>query len=133
MQPVTEMGIDLRATPDAGLTYGSAVDGGIRADFNVIFENHDPRLHDFVIASIVFLRIAEAIGSDFGAILKNDVIADDAELANRDVRISFEVVADASAPAYVNERLNRAVLADMDIIFDHDISADRCAFSDFCR
>src|SRR5205085_11754627 len=112
---------------------GSAIDRGVGADLDIIFKNHNPGLHDLVIAAVFFLGVSKAISSDFGAVLKNDVVTHDAELPNAHVRIRFEVVSDAGAPAYVNERMNRAVLADLDVVFDHDIRADRCAFTDSRR
>ena len=112
--------VDFRAAADTRFTDSGTVDRGIGCNFDVIFEHDDSGLDNFVIAAIVFLRISKPVGSDFCAVLKSDVIADNAELANADVRICLEVVADGSAAANVNEWMNYSVRSDSDVVFNDD-------------
>src|SRR5438128_728283 len=89
--------IDLRAPADASLADRAAIDGGVGADFNVIFKNDNSGLNDLVIAAVFLLRISEAIRPDLRTVLKNDIIANHAKFANGDVRIRFEIVSNACA------------------------------------
>src|ERR1700739_3456945 len=91
--------IDLCAAAHPGFAYCSAVDRGIRAHFNVVFENHNSGLNNFVIAAVFFLRVSESIGSDLGTVLENDIVANQTKFSNRDMCVRFEVVSDTRTTA----------------------------------
>ena len=112
--------VDFGAAADAGFPDSGAVDRGVSGNFDVIFEHNDSGLDNFIVGAVVFLRISKPVGSDFCAVLKSDVIADNAELANADVRICLEVVSNDDAAANVNEWMNYAVRSDSDVVFNDD-------------
>src|SRR5947207_10361070 len=45
--------IDLGATPNSRFADRGAIDGGVGADFDIVFENHDSGLHNFVVAAVI--------------------------------------------------------------------------------
>src|SRR5436309_1363087 len=124
--------VDFRAAADARFTDSGTVNRGVGGNFDVIFEHDDSGLDNFVIAAIVFLRISKPVGSDFRAVLKSDVMADNAKLAYAGVRICFEVVSDHDPAANMNEGVNDTVRSDLDVVFDDDIGTNRSAFSNRC-
>jgi len=124
--------VDFRAAPDAGLADSGAVDGGVRADLDIIFDDHDTGLDDFVVAAIIFFGIAISVGSDLCAILENDIVANDTELANRDMSVSLEVVPNTGAPADVNEWVDYAVFSNLDVVFNDGVRPNRSAFANLC-
>src|SRR5215510_11110595 len=125
--------VDFCSPADTSLADRPAVDGSVCPHFNVVFENSDPGLHDFVVAAVILLCISEAVGSDFSAILKDHPVSDPAKLSHRDVRIGLEVIADARASINVDEGIERAVLSNLHIVFNYDIRCDGRAFTDSRR
>ena len=94
--------IDFGAALDAGLTDGSAVDGGVCPDFDVVFDNHDAGLDDLVPVVAVLLRITEAVGRDADAVLQDHVVSNFGKFANRHVRVCAEIVANPAT--FADER-----------------------------
>src|SRR5262249_12300639 len=125
--------VDLCPAADTSLADRSPVDSRVGSHFYIVFQNNDSGLDDFVVAAVILLCISEAIGSDLCAILKDDAVSDPAKRSHRDVRISFEVIADARASINVYERIERAVLSDVHIVFNDDIWCNRRTFADPCR
>ena len=95
--------VDFHAAANAGFSDRSAIDSGIGADFDVVFDHDDAGLHDLVIGAVVLFGIAVAVGADLRAVLKDDVIADPAELADGNMGVGFEVIADLRALSNVND------------------------------
>src|SRR5262245_31995364 len=125
--------VDFCSPADTGLADRPAVDGRVCPHFNVVFENNDPGLHDFVVAAVILLCICESVGSDFGAILMDRLVSYVAKLSRLDVRIGLEVIASSLASINVNEGIERAVLSNLHIVFNHDIRCDGRAFTDSRR
>src|SRR5437763_13166658 len=101
--------VDFHSATDARLTDRCAIDGCIRPNFDVIFENHDSGLHDFVVAAVVFLRISKAVGSNLGPVLQGDIVSNPAKLPNRNVRTRLEVVAYSRATRDVDKWIKHAI------------------------
>ena len=70
--------IDLRSTADTRLAQGGAVDAGIGTDFDIVPDNHDSQLRDFVmvvaqpseaipIQTDADSRVQQAVAPDFAA------------------------------------------------------------------
>src|SRR5215813_8252505 len=125
--------VDFCSTADPGLADRPTVDGSVCPHFNIVFQNNDPGLDDFVVAAVILLCISEAVGSDLSAILKDHPVSDPAKLSHRDVRIGLEVVADARASINVDEGIERAVLSNLHIIFNDYIRCDGRVFTDSRR
>src|SRR5439155_9424914 len=125
--------VDLGGAADACFTDRRTVDRGIRPDLNVVFDDDDSGLHNFVVAAIRLLRIPETVGADLCAILQDDIVSDPAVFADRTVRVRFKVVANASAACDMHEWMNRASLPDDDIIVDDYKRPDGCVLTDLRR
>src|SRR6185295_3954003 len=125
--------VDLRTTTDAGFTDRAPVDGGVCANFDVVFENDDTGLNNLVVRAVVLFRVAIAIGSDLCAILQNDTVADLAEFADRNVSVRLEMIANARTVVNVHEGIDDAIVADLDIVLDHDKWTNGCASADLRR
>src|SRR5262249_55245319 len=67
--------VELDAATDHGGFQRTAVDAGVGSDFDVIFNNNAADLRKFHVAVAIFY-VAEAIGSDHGAGMNDDVISD---------------------------------------------------------
>src|SRR5215475_3768033 len=125
--------VDFCSPADTGLADRPAVDGSVCPHFNIVFQNDDSGLHDFVVAAVILLCISESVGTDLSAILKDHPVSDPAKLSHRDVRIGLEVVAYARAFINVDEGVERAVLSNLHIIFNDHIRCDGRAFTDSRR
>ena len=124
--------VDFCAAANACFADGGTVDCGVGADFDVIFENDNSGLNDFVIRAVVLLGISKPISTDLRPILKNDVVAKHAELANGDVGVGLEVVANTNTAADMDKGVNRTVASNLNVVLDHHIRADGSSFSDLC-
>jgi len=125
--------VNFCAAADTCFADRGTVDRGIGAYFDVIFENNDAGLHDLVIGAVVLLGVSKAVGTDFCAVLENDVVAKDTELSNSHVCIGLQVIACVNTAADMDKWVNGAVASDADIVFDHYIRTDGSTFSNLCR
>src|SRR5258708_901631 len=67
--------IDLSPLTDQCYAQSGAIDGGIRANFHIVFDFYDSDLRDFVMDTGTG-GVAESVGSDDGAGVDHDAIAD---------------------------------------------------------
>src|ERR1039457_4136249 len=95
--------VDLNPAPNAGFTNAGAVHAGIRLHLNVAVQHRRARLGDFFPAFAVAGK-AEAVASDNGAVLQDDVVAQDAVFAYDRVGMCEEMVANACAAINHNVR-----------------------------
>src|SRR5215467_11290708 len=89
--------VDFCAAADARLPDSGAVNASVGLNFDVVFENGRAGLHDFVPGAVFFLGKAKTVGSNDGAILENDAMADAAKFADDRMGVRKEIVADTSA------------------------------------
>ena len=73
---------------------------------------------------VAIAREAEAVAADDHAVLQEDVVAEDAELTYHSVGMGEEAVADSCSAIDDDVRQQHGVVADDDIVVDHDIGAD---------
>ncbi len=77
--------VDFCAVADARFADGGAVDAGVGLNFHVVFENGGAGLDDFMPGAVFAFGEAEAVGSDDGAVLENDAIANAAKFADNGI------------------------------------------------
>lgn len=116
--------VDFRTVRDMCLTDAGAIDAGVGLDFDIVVENGSSGLNDFVPVSGVVFGEAESIRADDGSVLKDDVVAEFAVLANHSVRVGKEIVSDVNAFIDHNVRKQDAVVADDDPGPDDNVRAD---------
>ena len=125
--------VDLGAGGDAGGLKTGSVDGGVRADFDVIFDDDDAELLEFGVLALRVGGVAKAAGADDGAGLKDDAVADLAPFADRDMGMEDTVGADWTRAPMETKGYNLGVVADHGVLVDDDIRADLDVFTDFGR
>ena len=79
----------IRVSPTAG-----PIDGRVRANLDVVFDNHVGVLRDLQVRAVRLLGEAEAVAADDRAVVQDHAVADLAPLADRDVRVDHAVVAE---------------------------------------
>src|ERR1035437_3343023 len=117
--------VDLNAAPNAGFTDAGAVHAGVRLHFNVAFQHRRAGLGDLFPAISVTGK-TEAVASDNGAILQNDVVAQPAVFAYDSVRMREEMVASACAAITHNVRHEHSIVSDLDILVNHHVGRNVC-------
>jgi len=128
--------IDLGAGMDAGFADAGAVDAGIRLDFDVVFENGRAGLNDFVPGFAGWhpglFGEAEAVRSDDGSVLEDDIVAKLTMLADDGVGMGEEMI--ANADMWIEDHVGQesGMVADHNMIFDDDIGSDVRAGPYFC-
>ena len=120
--------VDFGALADEGLAETGAVDGGIGADFDVIADLDDADLVDFDVAPVHQL-VAVAIGTDDGAGLQNDPVAQHATFAHGDIGHDVAVPADDASVADDAVRADFGAIADRGTRHDDGTGMD----ADFFR
>src|SRR5262245_19519845 len=125
--------VDLRSEPNPRFSDRCAIDGGVRADLDIVFQHDDSGLNDLVVTAVGLLGVTEAVRADPRAVLQNDIVSNPAELTHRGMRVRFEVVADSCATRDVDERVKRAVASDYHVIFNDDEGTDGGTVTDPCR
>src|SRR5260370_14109136 len=101
-----------------------AVDGRIRTDFHIVLDHLAADLRHFNQVTII-LDETEAVGPDPRAIEKRDAIADRYALADRDVAMAGEVVADRNVGINRHVRMDRRALSDLYAAAYDTVSANR--------
>jgi len=74
--------VDLRTAGNARFPYAGTVHAGIGLNFNVIFNDRRPGLHDLVPVAVLVFGEAEAVAANYDSVLEHNVVADAAELAH---------------------------------------------------
>lgn len=110
--------IDFCAAANARFAYGSAINGAVGLDFDVIFDDRRAHLLHFAPAAVFLARKAEAVCPDDGAILQNDAIADLAIFADDGMTVREEIVSDARAAIDAYEAVQNGMAADDYVIID---------------
>ena len=105
--------VELGAAAYASFADGGAVDAGVGLDLDVVFEDGGAGLLHFVPRAVALFGEAEAVAADDYAILKDDAIADLAELADHGVGMCEEVVADARTLVNRDMAVQSGIAADL--------------------
>ena len=117
--------VDLRARLNARLADGRSIDGRVRANLHVVFDDDVRVLRNLQMGAVGLLGEAEPVAADDRAVLHDDAIADDDPLANRDVRMEDAVVADARAATDDDIGIDDRARADGGAGADDDKRTDR--------
>src|SRR5436309_2644827 len=115
--------IELHATPDNSCPHGRSVDGSVRANFNVILNDHVADLGDSDQFAAV-LDKTKTVGADHSAIEQSDPIANRDPFANGDVAVTVEIVADLDFRVDNNMRMKDGVASYSHATTDYAIGAD---------
>src|SRR5579884_3738109 len=89
-------------------------------------------MQDFVITFVCLLRKTEPISTDHYTILQRHVVTNLNVLAHDGMRMSQKSVADLSATIDCDEAFQHAIIADLDVILNDDVRADRGILTDAC-
>lgn len=115
--------VDLRASVDAGLAQGSAVDAGISLDFYVIFEDGVAGLGDFAPSSGGFCE-AETVGADDGSVLQRHIVAYGTLFAYHSVGVGKKAIANAGVRIDDDVRVEDGVVTQNHVLSDDNIGRD---------
>ena len=121
--------VDFHAAPNACFTHAGTVNAGVRLHFHGIFQHRQPGLHDLVPGAGIIFGEAEAVRSNDGAVLQNDVVPELAILAHHGVGVREKVVSDVRAAVDDGMRQQFCVSANYDIGVDDDVGADVRVFA----
>ena len=106
--------VDLRAGANPRFTDGRPIDGRVRPNLHVVFDNDVGMLRDFQMRPVSLLHESETVAADDRAVLHDHAMADLHAFAHRHVR------------------MNHTVVANPDIGADHDIGINGRARADAC-
>src|SRR6266511_4128538 len=123
--------IDLYAARDHGSSEGCPVDGGVRADFDIVLDHHDPCLGNLD-ALITAAGVAKTIATDDHARVKNDPVPQTAPLAHDDVGMKHALRTDLYFFPEKYPRENNRTRADPYARADKGIGEDGYAFAQDC-
>jgi len=84
--------VNFGAATDMRFADGCAVNGAVRLDFDVVFDDGDAALDNLLVRSVSALGEAKTVATDDCAVLERDTVADTAELTHYGVRMSQKIV-----------------------------------------
>jgi hypothetical protein len=122
--------VDLGASLDSRLAHGRTIDGRIRPQLHIVFEDDGGNLRNLLVRAVAAANEAVAIAADDDAVLQDYAIAKRAALANRDIGVDDAVAADHGAGADGHVRIDDGAVADAGARADHDERSDRYASSE---
>ncbi len=117
--------IDLCSTRNAGLFKAGPVDGGISADFNVIFEDDDAELLLFDVFAFFIRSIPKSTGADHSAGLDDNAVAELAAFTDGDVGMEDAVAADFNTRAKGHGRSEECAFFDDAVSINDAARANR--------
>src|SRR5204862_2784357 len=118
--------VDLGAGADARFADGRPIDGRIRADLNVVFDDYQGRLRNLEVRAVRLPREPESVAAEHDAVVQNHAVSDNDAVANRGVRVHDAVVADARARANGDVRIKDGPRANRGAGADTDERTNRC-------
>ena len=116
--------VDLGAVADFGGADSGAVDGRVGLHVDAAADADGPRLRNLFPMALLVFGEAKAISADDDAILKRDVVAENAILADHGVSVREEVAADLHAGIEHDVRQDGCVRADADLRTNDSVCAD---------
>ena len=116
--------VDFGTGVDPGLADRGAVDAGVGLDFDVVFDDRGTGLEDLVPGAVGLAGEAEAVGSDDGSVLQDDVVAQPAVFADDGVGMGEEVVSGLGMRVEDDVGQDDGVVADRDVIADDRVGAN---------
>src|SRR5208337_1809430 len=87
--------VDLGAAADAGFVESAAVDGGVGADFHIVFDRQASNLRELLVTSgLGIADVAEARTAEDSASLHDDTVAESCAWVDGNVRVEAAMVSD---------------------------------------
>ena len=84
--------VDFCAAADSGFVEGAAVDGGVGADLDIVFNHQTSDLRELLVASgLLVAHVAEAFAAEHGSCLDDDSIAEVRAPVDRHVGVDAAV------------------------------------------
>ena len=115
--------VDLRALPDDGGAEGGAVDAGVRADFDVVVDDHVASLENFAVPAFVE-DVTVAVGADDGAGVDGNPVSNLGARVENGVRKEGHIVADLGVASNVVSAQEHGAGADPDARADDAAGSD---------
>src|SRR5438874_7061854 len=98
--------VDLRSGGDSRFAHGRAVDGRVRSDFHIVFDDDVGLLWNLDVRAVALRRESEPVAPDDNPVLQDDAVADDDAIANRRVRMNDAILAEPRAAADGDVRID---------------------------
>lgn len=106
--------VDLRSAPDSGLIEGAPIDGRIRPNLHIIFNDQSSNLRKLlVMARLAIPHVTEAIAAQHSPGMRNDAIPQLGSRVNGDVRINLALAPNCDSSPHSTASTNVAVLPDL--------------------
>src|SRR5215470_6185689 len=115
--------VELYARCDACVIQRTAVDRGVRADFDVVRNLHDARLRKLQVAPFT-VRIAKSVRANHGARMNLHAIANASARVKSDARVKAAVAADPTTGPYDRVRTDFREFADVRVLADYCVGSD---------
>jgi len=125
--------IDLGAAADARLADRGAIDRGEGLNLDVVFDDGDAALDDFLVGAVRAFGKAEAIAPNHDAVLERYAMADATEFANDRMRVRQKIVADMRVVIDHHVRMQNGVFPDHHVFANHGEGADGGVLADASR
>ena len=125
--------VDFRASSDAGFVQRSAIDSGIGADLDIIFDFQAADLRKlFVAASRLVAHIAKAVAAEHGTGVNNYAVSKTHAGINRHVRIEITTRSDVYVRANYAACADPRVLSDLRTFADYASLLNRNSCREMC-
>ena len=109
--------VDTAAVPNNGVGTGAAIDCGVGADFDVVFDHHVAHVWQSVVFSIDS-AVAESFGAQHRAGVNDDIISDTHAGIQHGLCLDPSIVTDTAVAADHSAWPNLAVFSDHSMITD---------------
>src|SRR5690606_25605834 len=121
--------IQLRAGLYQGRAHGGPVDGGVGADFYIVFHHHISDLGHFFKAAVFLGGEAETIAADHRSGMNAHLAADDAVVIDAHARMDDRGVANPHIITQVNVGIDLYVIAHLHVFTDISKGTDKYVLS----
>lgn len=119
----------LGSCPNSGLAHGGPLDRAVATNFDIVFQNDDAMLRDFVMRTFVS-GVSKAIIADDGAGMQRDTIAEGAPVIDHAVREEDAVIAHGGVRADPYAGIQLAALANACASLHYNEGVDHGSFAD---
>src|ERR1039458_5561967 len=121
--------VDLGPAPDDRGIHRRAIDCHVRADLDVVLDDHVANLRDLQPLRAI-LHITEAVAADHRAGVNADAVADADVVVDGDIRVEQAIVAKPAAFTDDAMRFDDRAVADRDVIAQHHVLTDKHALAE---
>src|SRR5947207_11349767 len=121
--------VNLGPALNAGLAGRRPIDGGVRADLNVVFDDDLADLRNLQPASVFVFSEAESVAPEDCVIVNNDSFANGRVRADGDARMNLAFVVNGGAVINGDVRMDADAFADLYVSSDEGPCANECPFA----